>query len=91
MARYFLSPLAAIALLPTFALAQPATGSYHVVSATKVGGDGGWDDIHADAVGRRLYIPRSEPSAHLMVFDLDFAEIRWRHCRLRWSRRGDGS
>src|ERR1700730_2669364 len=38
---------------------QPSSGGpYKVLKAAKVGGEGGWDYIYADAAGRRLYIPR---------------------------------
>lgn len=38
---------------------QPSTdGPYKVLKTAKVGGEGGWDYIYADAAGRRLYIPR---------------------------------
>lgn len=38
---------------------QPSTdGPYKVVSRARVGGEGGFDYIYADAAGRRLYIPR---------------------------------
>jgi hypothetical protein len=38
---------------------QPSTtGPYKVLQTEKVGGEGGWDYIYADAAGRRLYIPR---------------------------------
>jgi len=30
-----------------------------VLKTAKVGGEGGWDYLHADPVGRRLYIPRN--------------------------------
>jgi hypothetical protein len=33
-------------------------GPYKVLKAARVGGEGGWDYIYADAAGRRLYIPR---------------------------------
>ena len=38
-------------------VAQQA-GPYKVLKSAKVGGEGGWDYIFADAAGRRLYIPR---------------------------------
>jgi DNA-binding beta-propeller fold protein YncE len=41
---------------------------YHVVKSLKVGGDGGWDYLTADAEGRRLYVSRG---THVMVFDMD--------------------
>ena len=38
---------------------QPSTDSpYTVLRRDRVGGEGGWDYIYADAAGRRLYIPR---------------------------------
>jgi DNA-binding beta-propeller fold protein YncE len=43
-------------------------GAYHVITAEKVGGDGGFDYVTADAAGRRLYIPRGN---RVTVFDLD--------------------
>src|SRR4051794_6921295 len=33
-------------------------GPYKVLKTAKVGGEGGWDYIYADAAARRLYIPR---------------------------------
>ena len=60
----------AIALL-TAAVALPAAAQYKVLSNTKVGGEGGWDYVTADSVGRRLYIARSGPAGHVTVFDLD--------------------
>ncbi|HVW22825.1 MAG TPA: hypothetical protein VHC86_16545 [Opitutaceae bacterium] len=50
-------------------LAQPAGGDpYRVLRLDKVGGDGGWDYVYADAGGRKLYIPRGN---RVTVFDLD--------------------
>ena len=41
------------------ALALAAAGpGYHVAATYKVGGDGGWDYLTADASARRLYISR---------------------------------
>jgi DNA-binding beta-propeller fold protein YncE len=38
---------------------QPSPGGpYKVLKTARVGGEGGWDYIYADAAGRRLYIPR---------------------------------
>ena len=34
------------------------SGPYKVLKTARVGGEGGWDYIYADAAGRRLYIPR---------------------------------
>jgi DNA-binding beta-propeller fold protein YncE len=36
----------------------PGGGPYKVLRTEKVGGEGGWDYIYADAAERRLYIPR---------------------------------
>ena len=46
-----------VAAFVSISLAQQ-TGPYKVLKTAKVGGEGGWDYIHADPVGRRLYIPR---------------------------------
>ncbi len=66
-------------------MAQQA-GPYRVLETARVGGEGGWDYIYADAAGRRLYIPRGAvrgvPAAgaasatpdipeRLTIFDLD--------------------
>jgi DNA-binding beta-propeller fold protein YncE len=40
------------------AVQPPPTGPYRVLKTARVGGEGGWDYIYADADGRRLYIPR---------------------------------
>jgi DNA-binding beta-propeller fold protein YncE len=42
--------------------------AYKVVNTYKLGGDGGWDYLTADAAARRLYISRA---THVMVLDLD--------------------
>ena len=61
-------------------------GPYKVLRTERVGGEGGWDYIYADADGRRLYIPRGATRAvpatdttpevpavpaRLTIFDLD--------------------
>src|SRR5580704_14995389 len=51
----------------------PAAGPYKILKTAKVGGDGGFDYVFADAAGRRLYVPRSGPTARITVFDL----IHW--------------
>jgi YVTN family beta-propeller protein len=49
--------------------AMAASGpGYHVVTSYKVGGEGGWDYLTADASARRLYISRG---THVIVLDLD--------------------
>ena len=57
----------AIMLLVAAAVAATAPG-YHVVNTYKLGGDGGWDYLTADASARRLYISRA---THVMVVDAD--------------------
>jgi DNA-binding beta-propeller fold protein YncE len=82
MRRFGLISALAIALAPFTATAQaPTDGPYKVLKTAKVGGEGGFDYIFADVVGRRLYIPRggvrSAPGAdftvqpRITVFNLD--------------------
>ena len=54
-----------IAMLASLGLAQqaPTAGPYKVLKTVKVGGDGGFDYVNADVAGRRLYVPRSGPTA----------------------------
>src|SRR5579872_6537758 len=58
-------------MLASIGLAQQAAGPYKVLKTVKVGGDGGFDYVYADVAGRRLYVPRSGPTARITVFDLD--------------------
>src|SRR5713226_9740427 len=60
MRRFGLLSAVAITLFIPAAFAQPAgtDGPYKVLKTAKVGGEGGFDYIYADVVGRRLYIPR---------------------------------
>ena len=53
--------------LAAVALAAAGPG-YHVATTYKVGGDGGWDYLNADADARRIYISRG---THVMVLDAD--------------------
>jgi DNA-binding beta-propeller fold protein YncE len=46
----------------------PGSPGYKVVNTYKIGGDGGWDYLTADAEARRLYISRA---THVIVLDLD--------------------
>ncbi len=66
----------ACAMLASFGLAQqtPSAGPYKILKTAKVGGEGGFDYVFADAVGRHLYVPRSGPTARITVFDLDTLE-----------------
>src|SRR3954465_8555092 len=88
MHRSLLSAGLALALVQTtLAAQQPSTdGPYKVLTRAKVGGEGGWDYIYADPIGRRISIPRgavravaatdSTPArdavpARITVFNLD--------------------
>jgi DNA-binding beta-propeller fold protein YncE len=67
--------LAALGISASVSFAQPASsGSYRILRTAKVGGTGGFDYVFADAVGRRLYIPRSGQGARVTVFNLDTLE-----------------
>jgi YVTN family beta-propeller protein len=65
----------AAAMLPmtmtSFAQQAGTPGPYKVLTTTKVGGEGGFDYVYADSVGRKLYIPRLGPTGKITVFDLD--------------------
>src|ERR1700675_1659105 len=61
--RKFCSVLVvAIATFAPIGSAQQV-GPYKVLKTARVGGEGGWDYIYADASGRRLYIPRGATRA----------------------------
>ncbi len=59
---------ASLALLISGAVLAAAGPGYKVMNTYKVGGDGGWDYLTADAGARRLYISRA---THVIVLDLD--------------------
>jgi DNA-binding beta-propeller fold protein YncE len=64
-----LAGLVAMLVAPAALMAQaPAGSTYHVAKTIKLGGEGGWDYLVADADGHRLYISRG---SHLMVLDTD--------------------
>lgn len=69
-----------LAVVVAFAIvsAQPASGGgpYKVLKTARVGGEGGWDYIYADTVGRRLYIPRGGTPPRLTIYDLDSLTLR---------------
>lgn len=50
---------------------QGQDGPYKILSTNKVGGEGGFDYVYADAAGRRLYVPRLGPAGAVAVYDLD--------------------
>jgi DNA-binding beta-propeller fold protein YncE len=77
MRRFWLVLLAATAMLAAAGFAQQASneGPYKVLRTAKVGGEGGFDYVYADSVGRRLYVPRPAASgARVTVFNLDTLE-----------------
>ncbi|MGD1093172.1 MAG: hypothetical protein ABSB35_14420 [Bryobacteraceae bacterium] len=88
MRRVCLVLAVSIATFAPIGVAQSA-GPYKVLKTARVGGEGGWDYIYADAAGRRLYIPRgatrevaatdTTPAvaavpARLTIFNLDTLE-----------------
>jgi DNA-binding beta-propeller fold protein YncE len=62
MRQFCLVLAAVVAVSASIGLAQP-DGPYKVLKTARVGGEGGWDYIYADDVGRRLYIPRGATRA----------------------------
>src|SRR5271157_162154 len=62
MRQFCLALAVAIATFAPIGLAQQAS-PYKVLKTARVGGEGGWDYIYADAAGRRLYIPRGATRA----------------------------
>jgi hypothetical protein len=88
MRQFCLVLAAAIATFAPIGSAQQGA-PYKVLKTARVGGEGGWDYIYADAAGRRLYIPRgatrevaatdTAPAvpavpARLTIFNLDTLE-----------------
>src|ERR1700755_1669145 len=70
MRRVPLMLAAVAAMMPFSSLAQTA-GPYKVLQTEKVGGEGGFDYVYADDIGRKLYVPRSGPQGRTPVVDLD--------------------
>ncbi len=69
MRRILVTVLALSFALTLAAHAQ--SGPYKIIAQPKVGGDGGFDYVFADAAGRKLYIPRSGPTGRITVYSLD--------------------
>jgi DNA-binding beta-propeller fold protein YncE len=65
--------VATIAVMLSFAGLAHAqdSGPYKVLKIQLVGGDGGFDYVTADPVGRNLYVARSGPAGHIGVYNLD--------------------
>jgi YVTN family beta-propeller protein len=67
--RRWLAAALTLAAGTTVAAAAPVDNAgYKLVNTYKVGSDGGWDYLIADASARRLYISRA---THVIVLDLD--------------------
>jgi hypothetical protein len=73
MRRVCLTLAAALAVTALAGFAQDS-GPYKILKSAKVGGEGGFDYVTADAEGRRLYIGRSGTAGRVTVFDLDTLE-----------------
>lgn len=63
---------AAATLTGGAALARaPSGGPYKILKSVKTRGDGGFDYVYADALNRRLYVPRGGTNPRVDAFDLD--------------------
>lgn len=65
MRRWLAASLVLLLAAGTLSAAGPG---YKVINTYKIGGEGGWDYLIADAATRRLYISRA---THVIVLDLD--------------------
>jgi DNA-binding beta-propeller fold protein YncE len=66
--------IAAVALVG-WTQQSPNPGPYSIIKTAKVGGDGGFDYVFADVIGRRLYVPRrTDAAGRITVFNLDTLE-----------------
>ncbi len=67
---------AGVAVFALAGMAQQASssGPYKVLKTAKVGGEGGFDYIYADADGKKLYIPRRSNPPHVSVYNLETLE-----------------
>ena len=59
----------ALGLITT--LGTPQSGPYKVLNTAKVGGEGGFDYVYADTVGRNVYIARGGAKSRVSIFNLD--------------------
>jgi DNA-binding beta-propeller fold protein YncE len=65
--------LPAALLIASFAFAAAnANADYHIVKTIQVGGEGGWDYLEPDPVGRRLYVSHEK---HVVVIDMDTLKV----------------
>ncbi|MDR3415146.1 MAG: hypothetical protein P4L83_03075 [Nevskia sp.] len=70
MERNALTVLAAFSA--ALAWTAPALADYHIVKSIQVGGEGGWDYLEPDPVGRRLYVSHEK---HVVVIDMDALKV----------------
>src|ERR1700733_1208585 len=63
-----------IMLIAAALLSQPlaAQGSYHVIAAHVLGGDGGWDYITLDTAHHRVFVARND---RVMVIDEESGKL----------------
>ncbi len=66
--------LALVCGLTFLAMAQDS-GPYKVLQRARVGGEGRFDYVYADSDGRKLYVPRTQTSPRISVFDLDSLKL----------------
>jgi YVTN family beta-propeller protein len=64
--------LAALLVACGSAPALAAPPGYHILKKIPLGGDGGWDYLTMDSVGRRLYVARAN---RIMVIDVDDGKL----------------
>jgi len=76
MSRFCFGFAVALSVLAFTGWAQqaPVSGPYRVLKTAKVGGEGGYDYVSADADARRLYIARTGSAPRIMVYNLDTLE-----------------
>src|SRR6266699_3630734 len=58
--------LGMILFIPLAFHAAPQNSGYRVLRTIQLGGEGGWDYVTVDPVGKRVYIPRG---THVMIVD----------------------
>ncbi len=58
--------------LPLFAAVATMHAEYHITHSIPVGGEGGWDYLEPDAVGRRLYVAHENT---VVVIDMDSLKV----------------
>jgi YVTN family beta-propeller protein len=52
--------------------AQPGSEHYHLITSVPIGGEGGWDFLTFDDLGRRLFISHA---THVVVYDIDNGKV----------------